>query len=114
MANPLLHIDAVVLCSHGARLSFRVTNPRVLVDGKAVVTEGDSNGVSGCSFQIPYGVGTKPQPCDRVHWSQAARRVHVGGKAVLLSSSAGTCMSSEGITQGAPSAAQVQLRVTGN
>ena len=115
MADPLLHENANVLCSHGSSLSFTVTkaSKRVKVSGQAVVTLADSNSVTGCPFQIPVVVGTKPQPCVRVQWTQAATRVLVGGKPALLRTSAGNCLSGEGIPQGAPGVANTQMRVKG-
>jgi len=113
MADPLLHVNANVLCSHGGNLSFTVINERVKVGGQAVVTLADSNSVTGCPFQIPIVVGTKPQPCVRVQWTQAATRVLVGGKPALLRTSAGNCLSGEGIPQGAPGVANTQMRVKG-
>ena len=40
--------------------------------------------VAGCPFQIPFGAGTKPQPCVTVKWTMPSTRFLVSGQPALL------------------------------
>ena len=114
MGEPILTIGGTVQCSHSGTASITASQQRVRIGGEAVALISDTTTVSGCSFQIPVVVGTKPQPCVRVSWLSAARRVRIGGQPVLLQSSSGLCTSAESIPQGAPTVSQVQRRVQGS
>ncbi|TCV86745.1 hypothetical protein EDC63_106106 [Sulfurirhabdus autotrophica] len=90
--------------------------PRVLVSGQPVAIATNIINVGpGCPFQIPVGVGTKPQPCITVKWVNLSSRVAVMGQPVLLQVSpgpgAGVCQSAEQIPQGPPVVSAVQPRV---
>ena len=63
MPGFLLHVGAVAQCTHAATAAIAPSQPRVLVNGQPVATMASVISVAGCPFQIPFGVGTKPQPC---------------------------------------------------
>ena len=85
MPGPLLHLGAVVLCSHGGQATPTAPNPRVLVSGQPVTTMPAPYVVAGCAFVPPAGNG----PCVTAQWTTGATRVMVGGQpAVLLDSQA--------------------------
>jgi hypothetical protein len=113
MPSYLLHVNAGVNCSHGAKASIASTNQRVKVGGLAVATINDLTTVAGCPFQVPIGTGTKPQPCVKVQWSMPALRVKINGQPALLSTSSGLCQSAEQIPQGPPTVVTTQVRVSG-
>jgi len=113
VSDPLLHVGAQVSCPHQGQATDASSNLRVRVSGMAVATVADQFTVVGCSFQVPVGAGTKPQPCVRIQWLKPALRVKVNGSPVLLQSSAGVCQSAEQIPQGPPMAAATQVRVRG-
>src|SRR5688572_17545770 len=118
MPGFLLHVNATIQCFHAAPVTTAPTQPRVLVSGQPVATALNQLLVTGCLFQIPFGVGTKPQPCVRVQWANISARVLVSGQPPLLQASpgpgAGVCQSVEQIPQGAPVVGAMQMRVTGS
>jgi hypothetical protein len=109
MADPLLHENAQVLCSHGAQARPTITQRRVRVGGKPVATINDQFAISGC----PFIVLLKPQPCVRIQWVNPAVRVRVSGQPVLLSTTQSVCLSPESIPQGKAIPVQFQMRVRG-
>jgi uncharacterized Zn-binding protein involved in type VI secretion len=117
MPGLLLHVGATAQCTHAAAASIAPGQPRVLVSGQPVATPSNLITVAGCPFQIPVGVGTKPQPCVLVKWIMVSTRVQINGQPVLLQpapgSGAGLCQSAEQIPQGPPVVSQLQMRVTG-
>jgi hypothetical protein len=113
MPGLLLHVGAQVQCPHGGKAQITTTNARVKVGGNFVVLVSDVTTVAGCSFQVPIGTGTKPQPCVKVQWLTPAARVKVMSQFVLLQDSKGLCQSAEQIPQGPPTAAATQARVQG-
>jgi hypothetical protein len=113
MPGLLLHVGAQVQCPHGGKAQITTTNARVKVGGNFVVLVSDVTTVAGCSFQVPIGTGTKPQPCVKVQWLTPATRVLVMGQPALLQISAGLCLSPEQIPQGPPSIVVNQPRVIG-
>ncbi|HNB51773.1 MAG TPA: hypothetical protein PK530_07510 [Anaerolineales bacterium] len=115
MPGFLLHVNAVMQCTHGAPAMTTPTQPRVLVNGQPVATAANLITVAGCPFTIP---GPKPQPCVTVKWLMLSTRVLVNGQPALLQpspSGAGTgiCQSVEQIPQGPPIIGMVQTRVIG-
>jgi len=113
MPGPVLHVGAVIQCSHLGPVTPQSSNIRVQVSGMPVVTMADVFPVAGCPFQVPVGAGTKPQPCVRIQWSVPAARVQVQGTPVLLQTSVGVGLSAEQIPQGPPVVSTVQPRVVG-
>lgn len=110
MAGFLVHVGAVVLCSHVVgQVSIQSSNTRVKVSGQFVATMSDFYTVTRC----PFFVGLKPQPCVLVRWLAPAARVRVNGQPVILQNSSGICQSVEQIPQGPPTVAVTQIRVKG-
>ena len=89
MPGFLLHFGATVLCSHGGQAQATAPNPRVRVNGQAVVTQPASHAVAGCPFVTPGGT---PQPCVTAQWVTAATRIRAGGQPVLLQDSQAVCV----------------------
>jgi hypothetical protein len=117
MPGYLLHIGAVVQCTHAAPSTATPSAPRVFVSGQPVATVASMWLVTGCPFQIPVGVGTVPQPCIRVQWTMPSARISVGGSPALLQPGpgpgAGACLNVEQAPQGPPVVNQMQLRAAG-
>lgn len=113
MPGFLVHMNAAITCMHMAPATVTPTDPRVLVSGQPVATVADIVKVSpGCPFQIPFGVGTKPQPCVRIQLVPSTR-VLIGKKPALTNTpGAGVCLSIEQIPQGLPVVA-TQVRAGG-
>jgi hypothetical protein len=87
MPAPVLHLGAIVTCSHGGQAVPTVTNPRVLVSGQPVVVQSGPYAVAGCGFVPPGGNG----PCVTGIVVSAAKRVLAGGVPVVLMDSVTTC-----------------------
>ena len=117
MPGFLLHVGATVKCTHAASAVVSPTQARVLVSGKPVANILAATAVAGCPFQIPVGVGTKPQPCVTVKWAMPSARFLVDGKPAALVTTPGpapgVCQSAEQIPQGPPTVPTVQTRVVG-
>lgn len=113
MPGYLIQIGATIQCPHGGQASIAPTNQRVKASGASVAIVNDLTTVAACSFQVPVGAGTKPQPCVKVQWLTPATRVKVMGQPVLLQDSQGLCQSAEQIPAGPPTVATTQIRVKG-
>jgi len=117
MPGFLLHVNAVMQCTHMATAQITPSQPRVVVSGQPVATMASQIAVAGCPFQIPIGTGTKPQPCVTVKWTMPSTRFVVGGQPAALLLSLGTgpgvCLSVEQIPQGPPTVPTAQIRVIG-
>lgn len=114
MPGYLLHIGAVVQCTHEAPSTATPPPPRVLVSGQPVATTSSLWTVSGCPFEVPPGV---PQPCVRVQWVMPSDRISIGGSPALLQpgpgTGAGLCLNPEQAPQGPPVVIEMQLRAAG-
>jgi hypothetical protein len=105
MPGFLLHMGAIVLCSHGGQAQPTVANPRVLVGGQPTVTQPAPYVVAGCAFVPPGGNG----PCVTAQWITCATRVASNGQPLLLLDSQALCAPT-----GTPLLiVQTQARVTG-
>jgi hypothetical protein len=92
-------------CPHQTgRLALTTTNTRVFVNmTQAVLTLPDLPKVAGCLFQIPFGVGTKPQPCVIARLVPSTRVfVNMSQPVVINAVTGAMCQSAEGIPQGPP------------
>jgi hypothetical protein len=72
--------------------------------------------VAGCVFQIPFGAGTKPQPCVKVQWANISARVTVLGRPLFLQAlpptpGNGLCVSIDPFPQWPPLLKKLQTRV---
>lgn len=118
MPGLLLHVGAVVQCTHAATATIAPSQPRVLVSGQPVANITAVTSVVGCPFQIPVGAGTKPQPCVLVKWLMPSARFLVNGQPAALTPTPGPapglCQSAEQIPQGPPMVNTVQARVVGS
>jgi|SRR5678815_4121562 len=110
MPGPLLHVGAMVSCTHMAPIQTPTTNTRVFVNYMAVLTVADVPAVAGCPFQIPTPGGPKPQPCVTVKMIPSTK-VLVNNQPVALLTPATLCQSVEQIPQGPPNAGAIQTRV---
>lgn len=115
MPGYLVHQQAAMTCPHGGTISIVAGQPRTLAL-MAVATTASVITVAGCPFQIPFGTGTKPQPCVLVRWANVSARVKVMGLPVLVQATpagtgGGVCQSVEQIPQGPPIVTSVQGRV---
>jgi hypothetical protein len=117
MPGFLLHVGAVMQCTHAGMATVAPSQPRVLVTGQPVATMASVISVAGCPFQVPVGVATKPQPCVLVKWLMPAARVMVVGQPAAVipapGSGPGLCQSIEQIPAGPPIVSVVQSRVIG-
>ena len=113
MPGELVQVGATIQCPHGGQATIAPSNQRVKAGGAPVAVMSDTTTVAGCSFQVPIGTGTKPQPCMKVQWMVPATRVKAGGQFVLLKDSKGLCQSAEQIPQGPPSVQMTQIRAKG-
>jgi hypothetical protein len=87
MPGPVLHLGAVVTCSHGGQATPAAPFARVLVSGQPVVTQTSPWLVAGCAFVPPGGNG----PCVSGTFVPAAARVLAGGAPVVLQTGASVC-----------------------
>ncbi len=87
MAAFLLHEDATVQCLHQGRAQPTVTDLRVKVSGKKIVTQPPPYTVAGCTLPPQSG-----GPCVSAAWTSAATRVRASGLPVLLKDSQATCV----------------------
>jgi hypothetical protein len=113
MSSELVQVGATIQCPHAGQATITPSNQRVKAGGASVAVLADSTSISGCSFQVPAGPSTKPQPCVMAQWLMGAVRVKVMGQAVLLKTSSGLCQSAEQIPQGKPNIQMTQMRVKG-
>jgi len=117
MPGYLLHVGAVVTCTHSAPSATTPGGARVFTNGQPVATVANLWSVTGCPFQIPTPGGPVPSPCIRVQWATPATRILVGGSPALLQpglgSGAGLCLSALQAPQGPPMVNQMQLRAAG-
>jgi hypothetical protein len=118
MPGFVLHVGAVMSCTHQAPAATAPTQVRVLVSLQPVAVSSNTILVAGCPFQVPTPTGVpKPQPCVKVQWAMPSTRVLVGGLPMLLQTppgpgtGAGVCQSIEQIPQGPPTVKSIQVRV---
>ena len=66
MPGPILHVGAVVLCSHGGQAMPTAPSPRVLVSGMPIATIAAPYAIAGCAF-VPAGRqrAVRHRPVDR-------------------------------------------------
>ena len=112
MPGFMLHVNAVVQCTHGVPAQVVPAQPRVLVSGQPVATMNAQVLVAGCPFTVP---GPKPQPCVTVKWLMPSTRVLVAAQPVMLQPAPGPgpglCQSPDQIPNGPPIVSAMQARV---
>jgi hypothetical protein len=110
MAGHTLSTNSTLQCPHGGAVQIASANVRVKADSAYAALATDQYVISGCSFQIPVGVGTVPSPCVNVQWIVTDLRVKVNGTPTLSRSSVGLCMSALQVPQGPVVIANTQVR----
>jgi len=99
-------------CPHGGSVQFISSNTKVMAGGIPITLVSDTATISGCSFQIPVGLGTIPSPCIYVQWIVPDTRVRVGGTFTLSQSSTGLCIGATGAPQGPVMVNSTQSKVS--
>jgi hypothetical protein len=112
MAGSTLNTNSALKCPHGATVNIISSNTKVFVDNAPAALATDQFLVSGCPFQIPIGVGTKPSPCMTVKWVLTDMRTTVNGTPTLSTSSVGICQTAEQIPQGPVVISQAQTKAS--
>jgi hypothetical protein len=88
MPAPILHVGAVVACSHGGQAVPTVPSTAVFVSGMPVATIAAPYAVAGCAFVPPAGNG----PCVTGQWVVGAMQVLSHGQPVAIMSGAAVCI----------------------
>jgi hypothetical protein len=103
MPGFVVHVGAVVLCSHGGQATPTVPSPRLTVSGQPVVTLSGQYVVAGCPFPPQSG-----GPCVSGQWLVGTTRVTSEGQPLVI-------MGGQGLTAPPPTPLLVvtaQTRVT--
>jgi hypothetical protein len=87
MPAPVLHVGAVVTCSHAGPAQPVAPFPRVLVSGQPVVTIASPYTVTGCALST-----TSTPPCVTGQWVTGAVRVLAGGQPLATMAGGSTCI----------------------
>jgi uncharacterized Zn-binding protein involved in type VI secretion len=87
MPGPILHLNAVVLCSHGGTAQALAPVPRVLVSGQPVATLATPYAIAGCAL-----ASVPSPPCVTGQWIAGAARVLALGVPVAVQSGQSTCV----------------------
>jgi hypothetical protein len=88
MPAPILHMGAVVLCSHGGQAMPTVPSPQVFVSGMPIATIAAPYAIAGCAFVPPAGNG----PCVTGQWLMGATQVFSNGQPVVIMSGVSVCV----------------------
>jgi hypothetical protein len=88
MAGPILHVGAVVMCSHGGMAIPTVPSPFVTVSGMPVATIAAPYAIAGCAFVPPAGNG----PCVTGQWIVGSLCVTSNGQPLAILSGVSTCI----------------------
>ena len=88
MPGAILHVGAVVTCSHGGMAVPTVPSPSVMVSGMPIATIASPYSVAGCAFVPPSGNG----PCVTGTWVVGALQVMSNGQPVAILSGVSTCV----------------------
>ena len=88
MPGAILHVGAVVTCSHGGMAVPTVPSPSVMVSGMPIATIASPYSVAGCAFVPPSGNG----PCVTGTWVVGALQVMSNGQPVAILSGISTCV----------------------
>jgi hypothetical protein len=88
MPGPILHMGAVVNCSHAAVATPTMASPCVFVSGMPIVTIDAPYSIVGCAFVPPAGNG----PCVTGQWLVGATQVLSQGRFVAIMSGVSVCV----------------------
>ena len=86
MPAPILHLGAVVTCTHAGPATPLAPFPRVLLSGQPLVTIASPYAITGCAL-----TGSAP-PCVTGQWLTGAVRVLAGGVPVATMTGTSTCI----------------------
>jgi hypothetical protein len=84
---PVLHLGAVVTCTHAGPATPLAPFPRVLLSGQPLVTIASPYAITGCAL-----TGTPNPPCVTGQWLTGAVRVLAGGVPVATMVGTSTCI----------------------
>ena len=87
MPAPVLHLGAIVMCSHAGQATPLAPFARVLVSGQPAVTLTSPYAIAGCAL-----TGTPNPPCATAQWMAGATRVMAGGAPVATMMGQSTCI----------------------
>ena len=87
MPAPILHLGAVVLCTHAGQATPLAPFPRVMVSTQPVVTLATPYAIAGCAL-----TGTPTPPCVTGQFISGAVRVLAGGIPVATQMSQSVCV----------------------
>ena len=87
MPAPVLHLGAVVTCTHAGPATPLTPFPRVLLSGQPLVTIASPYAITGCAL-----TGTPNPPCVTGQWLTGAVRVLAGGVPVATMAGTSTCI----------------------
>jgi hypothetical protein len=88
MPGFLVHVGAVVMCSHGGQAQPTAPNPRVTVSGQPTVTIAAPYVIAGCAFPPPPAANG---PCVSAQWLMGSTRVTSNGQPLVVSTSQAIC-----------------------
>ena len=88
MPGPVLHMGAVVMCSHGGMAMPTVPSPFVLLSGMPAATIAAPYTIAGCAFVPPVGNG----PCVTGQWIVGSLFVTSNGQPLAIMSGVSTCV----------------------
>jgi hypothetical protein len=111
MAGNTLNVNSKLKCPHGGTVQIISANTSVTVDGAPAALSTDQFIISGCSFQIPVGVGTVPSPCLTVRWVLTDMRAKVNNTPTLSKGSVGLCQNAAQLPQGKVIISNTQAKV---
>jgi hypothetical protein len=87
MPAPILHLGAIVLCSHAGQATPLAPFARVMLSGQPAVTISSPYAVAACAL-----TGTPNPPCVTAQWVVGAARVLAGGMPVLTLMASSVCV----------------------
>ena len=88
MPGFVLHMGAVVLCSHGGQAMSTAPSPVVFVSGMPVATITAPYAIAGCAFVPPAGNG----PCVTGQWIVGSTQVLSQGQPLAIMTGASVCV----------------------
>jgi hypothetical protein len=88
MPGFLVHLGAMVTCSHGGQAIPTVPNPTVVVSGQPTVTIAPPYTVAGCALPPPPVANG---PCVEAQWLMGTTRVLSNGQPLVVTSSLSIC-----------------------
>jgi len=105
MPAPILHLGAMVMCTHAGQATPLTPFPRVLLSGQPAVTITSPYAVAGCGL-----TGTGAPPCVTGQWMLGATRVLAGAMPVATMLGQSTCIPTG--TPMMPTVAQMRVMAT--